>query len=130
MLKKIVHSYGALLSSAGKIVALLFLCIVFGCAFVLPLWKFAVSSPRAYTIAVLACIFLFFATFVVKKAISIGFFRFFILIAKIALVFLAMALSIWLVLLGKRLFALFVIALAVIFYGAISEFAKRKSDKI
>ena len=53
MLQKIISGYGKLLIAFLKVLALIALCAIFAFVLVLPLWKFATTSPQAYSITIL-----------------------------------------------------------------------------
>lgn len=53
LLHNIISGYGRLLLTAGKVVFLLIICLGMGALIVLPLWKWATSSPSTYTAVVL-----------------------------------------------------------------------------
>lgn len=53
MIQKIVAGYGKLFISFLKVLALVALCAIFAFVLVLPLWKFATTSPQAYSITIL-----------------------------------------------------------------------------
>jgi hypothetical protein len=65
MAKNISSSIRQQLTSAGKFVALMTVCITAGVIIVWPLWRFATSAPVPYTIVVI----LLLAAFVVYRII-------------------------------------------------------------
>ncbi|MCR5724618.1 MAG: hypothetical protein K6G80_05980 [Treponema sp.] len=127
MFVKIVKEYGNLFSGAGRVLALLALCTATGAAFVIPLWKFATSAPRLYSIVILILLASCGLYLLVKKIRKHGIkkaLRFFLLLL-IILAGVAGAMSS--VLAGSRLFAALILITTVIIHGILS-FGIRSHD--
>ena len=120
MIKKIILGYKNLFLTASKLLLLLFLCAGAGALVVFPLWKFATSSPRAYTLFILvvaAGVVLALIARSIKKSGVKSF-------AKSLLKFLILAggisLCAALVFAGKRFFALPVLIAMIFLYGLVA----------
>ena len=120
MVKNIARGYGRLFKSAGKILLLLSLCIALGCVIVFPLWKFATALPGVYTAVVLAVISLLLLYLLVKKISTAGFKQVLLVALRILLIASCLFACVRLVLGGKRLLALPVLALTFVVYGILS----------
>ena len=67
MMQKIAKEFKSAVFSVAKIFCLAVLCVIFGAVVVLPLWKWAVTSPKTYTAAILFVAAVLFIFFFVKK---------------------------------------------------------------
>ena len=135
MLQKILSGYKKLFGGLFKILALLAVCVGFGCLLVYPLWLFATTKPRAYT-AVVFCAFALAAVLFAAGKIRSGLHgataeerrkkraAFALGAAKTAVVILGVCVSCVLVLSGMRLAALVTAAAAVVLYGLCAFGAK------
>ena len=59
MMVKIVKEFRHILTSIAKVFVLAIFCVLSGVVIVLPLWKWAVSSPKTYTAGILLCLALY-----------------------------------------------------------------------
>jgi phosphatidylserine synthase len=127
MIKNIARGYGRLFKSAGKILLLLSLCIALGCVIVFPLWKFATALPAVYTAIVLAVISLILLYLIAKKIRTAGFKQVLLAALRILLIASCLFLCAWLVLSGRRVLALPVLALTFVLYGILSFGIREKN---
>lgn len=131
MIAKIVKGYKNLFLSAAKMLGLLLVCAATGTIFVLPLWKFAMTAPEAYSLVILIILAAAFIFWMVKKVKSAGArnsLRNFLRFLAVAVGFAACVAS---VLSGNRILAIPALILAVILYGVFSFGIKatKKEDK-
>ena len=120
MIQNIARGYSKLLGSAAKVVALLVLCTLLGAAIVYPLWKFATELPAVYTGTVLAVMVAGLALLAIKRIKARGFFSVLNSFLRVAVIVGGAVACVALVLHGKRLFALPVIAAVIVLYGVLS----------
>lgn len=125
MIKKIAQGYGNLIGTALKIIVLLALCSALGALFVIPLWKFATTAPKAYTAVILTIIALAACFIAVQKARSAGPKKTIRFLLKLVTIIGGFSVCILLVLLGKAIFAIPVLVLMIILYGIISFGTKK-----
>ncbi len=129
MLKQILQGYKSILSSVFKILFLLLLCTLTGAVFVLPLWYFASNLPETYTffISAITAAVLIFLT--VKKIKKTGIRPALFLFLKLLTIAGALALSVYLILSGKRFLTFAVILAALFIWGLISFVLKNGQSK-
>ena len=65
-LKKILDGYGHIISSIFKVLLLIAICTTLGFVIVFPLWKWASTSPRSYTIIILALCAIIFVYYLIR----------------------------------------------------------------
>jgi hypothetical protein len=135
MIRNIISGYGRLLGALARIAVIVAACVGFGSLLVYPLWFFATTRPRAYTLVVFLALFAALAVFVAGKlraglkgaskearrkkltAFARG-------AAKAAVVVLGACAAVFLVLRGMRAFALVSAVLTVALYGACAGGSK------
>jgi hypothetical protein len=135
MIRKIISGYRRLLGAFVKIVAIVAACVGFGSLLVYPLWFFATTRPRAYTLVVFFFLLAALAVFVAGRlraglkgaskeerrkkltAWALG-------AAKVSVVILGACAAIAFVLRGTRPAALAAAVLAAALYGVCAFGAK------
>ena len=128
MIQKIIQGYKNLFSSTGKLFLLLLLCTLFAVAFVFPLWKFAMTYPKAYTFTILSILGLSLIFILIKKIRKSGIKIFAHLLLKFFTIIAGLTCIVILVFHGKRLFAV-PVAIAVFFIYGLISFGFKKSTK-
>lgn len=129
MLKRILTGYGQIFASIAKAVLLLAVCLAVGAGFVYPLWYFATKLPHAYTICVSALIIATIVFWAFSRAKDAGILKTMLFLAKFLIIAGTIFLFVLLVLSGKRILALPLIAAALIIYGLVSFTARSEPRK-
>lgn len=116
MLKKLATGSRKFFSAVGRIVLLAATCFLLGIGIVLPLWKWASSSPATYTWFVLGliCVGIIFAivcAFKKKGPLATVFG-----LLKVLLIVGGLALAVYFVLNSNRILALIVLAVTVVLF--------------
>lgn len=120
MLAKIARGYGKLFGTVGRILALLVLCGIIGCAVVFPLWKFATSAPSAYTATVLTLLLASLLYVIIKKCCSVGKKRALKALLLFCIIAAGLTAAVVFVLNANRLFAVISLCICIILYGICS----------
>lgn len=129
MLKNITSGVKKAASGVGKILFLFIICLVLGLGIVFPLWKWADSSPKSYTWAILCVllagiIFLFIRSF--KKK---GGFNFTFGILKLITILGGLTLCVYFVLKSNRIMSLVVFVMMFVLYGILVAIKSRIKEK-
>lgn len=111
-----------------SIILITLICILFSYILVWPLWKFATSFSKAYTIVLLSGLIMGILYFIIKKIINTPVKKTLKFLINTIIVISGLILSIFLLLTWKRFLALIVILIAVPLI-ALTEFLFRKLSK-
>jgi len=132
MLKKIASGYGKLFYSIIKIILLAFLCFGFSFIIVYPLWKWALSSPNTYSIAILFLLVAFICFTIIKRIRKQGALISLQRFAKVFIILCGISGCIFSVLQNKRILALIILIAAFIIYGILAYGLKdiKKTSKV
>ncbi len=125
-IKGLLAEYTSLFSTILKILGLLLLCVILGSAVVYPLYLLATKFPAVYSWIVTAVIVLFVLIWIFIKIRQAGFSSTMRFIASFAIIAGAAAISVVLILNNHRLWAIPVIAAAVILWGFLRMVTKKQ----
>ena len=128
MIKNVFKGYKKLFSTIGKIILLTAVCLATGFCIVFPLWKWATSSPKSYTLAILIIALAFFFFLIIKKLLSSPKKIFLQRLLRIIVILGGLALCIVSVMTGHRIIALAVLVLTFLLYGILA-FGLKSSEK-
>jgi hypothetical protein len=128
MIKKILAGYKNLLTSGGKIVLLTGFCLLLSAVIVFPLYELASHRPQLYTLITLLVFGAGLCVFFFSRIRLYGFRQLLLISIRIAIIAAGIAGCGILVIYGKRLFAIPVLALTFILYGVVS-FGLRIKDE-
>ena len=120
MIQKIILGYKNLFFGAGKLLLLLLVCTAAGALVVLPLWKFATASPKAYSVFVLAISAAAVVFLTVRRIRRAGIASFAKSLLKFAIVAGGLFVCIILVFSGKRFLALPMLLAMIFLYGLVA----------
>ena len=108
-----------------KIVGMIFVCLALGALIVFPLWKWASSSPKSYTLCILILLIAFAVYLLIKSAKKIGIKSFTLRWSKILVIALGLCLMFKSVLIGERVLALLYISIAIALFFIIKFLEKK-----
>ena len=126
MIKKLSGGFKKLTSSLGKLIVLALICLALALGIVYPLWKWATTSPKSYTIALLAIFAALFVVLIIRTAVRKGPKMFLFFILKLAAVIGGVGGAVFFILNSNRIAALIVFIAAVIIYAILSLGDKKK----
>ncbi len=126
MIKKLSGGFKKLTSSLGKLIVLALICLALALGIVCPLWKWATTSPKSYTIALLAIFAALFVVLIIRTAVRKGPKTFLFFILKLAAVIGGVGGAVFFILNSNRIAALIVFIAAVIIYAILSLGDKKK----
>ena len=121
MFKNIARGFGKFISIIGKILLLSLICLALGALIVFPLWKWASSFPTAYSWFMLALILAAAVLLCISRFRKKGAARFFVSLAKLAVILGGLSASVCLVLGSNRTAAIVVFISTFAAYGILAS---------
>ena len=123
---RIASGFKKLTSSLGKILILSAICIAMALGVAYPLWKWATTSPKSYTAAMLVIMGLLLLLLIIRTAIKKGPKNFVFFALKLAVIAGGLGGTVFFILKCYRLAALIVFLVAGIIYAILSLGDKKK----
>ena len=112
------------LLSISKVLAALAFCLALSAAFVFPLWKWALASPKSYTITVLLLAVVVSACGIVRAAVKLPGRYLARRILKLCVIALALSGAVLAVLFGLRILLAPIVIAAFVLHGVVNAWLK------